>query len=216
MRAVRLIPWLCAGLLVSVGCAAGAARQAPPRAAVEAVRQRFPERFLDPSSWAMGDLDGDGVPDLAAVLGDPMRNDGDRILQVTVFRGRPGGGFGFVGVTQDLPADGGVFENVSIRGQALLLDRDGADGAHARWHETFRFRWRDGRPRLVGLDVARGVDHGPRDDHGESVNLLTGDVVAWRIKGSHRTEQRHAGRPVLVDFDRFDYLRVMQALGPLR
>ena len=206
-----------AGLLVALVGAAGAATArpaAPPPAALEAVRQRFPERFDDPSSWAMGDLDGDGIADLAAVLGDPMSNDADRILQIAVFRGRPDGRFAFAGVTQDLPSDGGLFQNVSIKGQALMLDRDGARGCCHRWHETFKFRWRDARLRLAGLEIAEAINDRPRDDHGASVDVLTGEVVAWSVKNSRRTELRRHRRPVLVDFDRFDYLRVMQALGP--
>ncbi|MEO5689753.1 MAG: hypothetical protein ABIR54_20545 [Burkholderiaceae bacterium] len=208
---------VCVGLLVSCATAAGAAPSrpaAPPRAAVEAVRLRFPERFVDPSSWAMGDLDGDGIVDLAAVLGDPMRNNPDKIPQVAVFRGKPDGRFSFAGVTQDLPIDGGCFESVSIKGQMLMLDRDGASGYSRRWHETFKFMWRDGHLRLVGLEVADGINDGPRDDHGESVNVLTGDIVDWRVKGPRRSETRRHRRPVLVDFDRFDYGRVMEALGP--
>jgi hypothetical protein len=207
----------CAGLLVACCATAGSAtaRPAPPpRAAVEAVRLRFPERFIDPSTWAMGDLDGDGIADLAAVLGDSARNNADKIPQVAVFRGKPDGRFAFVGVTQDLPIDGGCFERVSIKGHALLLDRDGADGYHRRWHETFQFAWRDGHLRLVGLEVVGANNDGPRDDRGASVDLLAGDTVDWRAKGSRRTETRRHRRPVLVEFDRFDYGRVMLALGP--
>ena len=214
MPAIRIAAM---GLLASWVVLAGVSavrHPAPPRAALEAVHQRFPERFVDPTSWAIGDLDGDGIDELAAVLGDPMSNDADKILQVAVFRGRPDGRYAFAGVTQDLPGDGGVFQNVSIRSQALLLDRDGARGCCHRWHETFRFRWRDGRMRLAGVDVAEGINDGPRDDHGVSVNVLTGDVLAWQVQGKRRTETRHARRPLLVDFDRFDYVRVMEALGP--
>jgi hypothetical protein len=208
---------VCVGLLVacaSTGWAAKARLVPPPRAAVEAVRQRFPDRFVDPSSWAMGDLDGDGIAELAAVLGDPMTNDADRILQVAVFRGKPDGHFAFVGVTQDLPSDGGVVQTVSIIGQALLLDRDGADGYRRRRHESFEFRWREGHLRLVGMEVSGGNNDGPRDDHGQRVDLLTGDVVDWRVRGPRRTEARRHRRPVLVEFDRFDYARVSVAVGP--
>lgn len=201
------------GLGLALHSALAGAEEPNRAAALAALHQRFPARFVDPKSLLFADFDGDGLTDFAAFLGDPMSNDPDRILRVVVFRATASSNFQFLASTQDLPSGGQLTQVLEAEGGVLRIDRGGAQGCCAVWRELLKFRWRGERLRLVGVDesiLATGDTH---DDRGRSVNVLTGDVIVWSLKDHHRTERREhqAIRP--IEFADFDYVGAMKELG---
>jgi hypothetical protein len=184
-------------------------------AALVAVRQRFPERFVDPETLVFGDFDGDGHADFAAFLGDPRSNHPDRILRAVLFRATGAGQFKFLASTLDLPSGGNVTQTLETKNGMVSIDRGGSTGCCHVWREILKFRWRGDRLWLVGVDASNLASDGPHDDSGSSVNTVTGEVHVWSLKDHHRVERRSRMAPRVVDFAGFDYERVMADLERL-
>ncbi len=213
-RRVRRTFVIGLGLGLAVQPGQAAAVDEPNRAAaVAALHERFPERFIDPQTLVFADFDGDGRADFAAFLGDPMSNQPDRVLRAVMFRATALGGFEFQGSTLDLPSGGNVTQVLAVKGGILSIDRGGSQGCCAVWRELLKFGWRGGRLRLVGVDESILASGDTPDDRGRSVNTITGDVVGWSLKDHHRTEVRSRLAPRLAEFAGFDYDDVMARLG---
>jgi hypothetical protein len=158
-----------------------AAHGAPPDAsrtadARDALARAAPGLAFESDAAAFGDLDGDGVDDLAVVAGDRLGGaTGHGAVRLFVFKGvRPGG---FQLVAKSPPMDDA---EVSIRRGSVFLHRDGASGCCAHYAEDFQFKLRGGQPLLIGLETAFVHADDARDpDRGTSVDLATGVVERW-------------------------------------
>lgn len=134
---------------------------------------------------ASGDLDGDGAPDVAALVHRPAP---DEPYVIVVLRAR---GNGFVEWTRS--ADVGPFPKglpeISIEKGSLVFDTSAATCCeHSKEHHQFQLR--DGRFRLVGATVQE-TSEGAREPRtiGDvfsevDFNLLNGDrVETLRVRG---------------------------------
>ena len=151
-------------------------------------------RHYHPGSSTFGDLDGDGIDDVATFLGDPHYNDnGVEDLQVLVFKGRPDGRFELVARSGAIFGHERAMQALEIRRGSLYLHRDGSDGCCGHWVEEFQFKRHDGKLMLIGLETGDyhpdGVDQA---DEGSSVNLATGQSEHWTGSDKHRKRQRRA------------------------
>ncbi|KEQ22645.1 hypothetical protein [Paenibacillus tyrfis] len=129
---------------------------------------------------ARGDLNKDGMDDLAIIVEDPKDSMTERDL--ILFFGNAAGAYeqSIYAKEAILCKDcGGVFgeplEELSIKNNTLLFSFHG--GSSDRWYSKYRFQYRDRDWVLIGytggsyhtMDVYRGEE--------EDINLLTGDFI---------------------------------------
>lgn len=182
-------------------------------AALAEMRRRFPGRRVDEAALVSGDFDGDGVVDHAALVYPDSHADTDGPLVAVVLGAATGPARSIA--SHDFPHANGDVPGLAFKHGALTVERGASDGCCTRINETFKFRWRAHGLRLVGFDYGVFANGDRRDDHGQSINLLTGDVMAWTDNEAGRREHRAKRAPVAADFDGFDYLRFVQGLGAL-
>ncbi len=178
-----------AAALLITNAEAGEPRAGPipamPRQAATA------EGFV-PARWrleahASGDLNGDGVADLALVIAasEDVTAATPRPRILAMATGRPGGGYVLAaenhtlvppqaGNDADDPINGIMSGDVEIRNGALVvsLGRFSSIGSWEMGTSSFTFRYRDRRLMLVGYDNL-SVNRGTSAISGTSVNYLT-------------------------------------------
>lgn len=129
---------------------------------------------------ARGDLNKDGIDDLAIIVEDPKETMTER--ELILFFGNVAGAYeqSIYAKEAILCKDcGGVFgeplEELSIKNNTLLFSFHG--GSNERWYSKYRFQYRDRDWVLIGytggsyhtMDVYQGEE--------EDINLLTGDFI---------------------------------------
>jgi hypothetical protein len=205
-------------LAIAALCAASACHAASDGARLAQAKAAFDHvaagKRFHPEATTFGDLDGDGVDDFAAFLGDARYNDdGIEDLQVLVFKGRPDGRFELVTRSGAILGNGRVSHALEIKHGSLYLHRDGSDGCCGHWVEEFQFKRRDGQLMLIGLEQGdyhpEGVD---QPDEGYGVNLVTGQSEHWVGSDKHRKRHRR-DVPGLkpVPLAGFNYLKFTEA-----
>jgi hypothetical protein len=177
--------------LASVACHAASpdARAAQVKAAFENVA---PGRPFHADRLVFGDLDGDGIEDVATFLGDDYYNDnGVENLQVLVFGGKKNGTFELIARSADFPGHERLSYALSIEHGSLFVHRDGADGCCAHSAADFQFKRRDGQLMLIGLATATFHPEGVNlPDKGVSINLVTAQAETWTGSGKNAKRQR--------------------------
>ncbi len=161
---------------------------------------------------ATGDLNGDGRPDLALVLGaaiektaapDPYPPRRLRVLLAT-----PGGGYRLAAENRRAVLgknEGGMmgdpFQGIGIQKGVLALDHYG--GSARRWGTTEKFRWQQndfyliGHTRMQHWSVGENCPgpHGFRaGDERLDENLLTGAFERYRVSDVCRVLENRRGR----------------------
>lgn len=154
---------------------------------------------------AEGDLNGDGMADVAMLLTGSTGTDAGRDERLVILAGTPAGGYRVLSVSADF-CHPSKFYNLEIRRGALLVETvETADGG--RWGSTTRrFRYNAGRQdlELIGEDT-RSEDESSGEAERGSTNFLTGQHVSTtRSKGKTKTTTRQLGitaRPFLNGWD---------------
>jgi len=192
--------WLFACLLCVLAVPLSAAERADPR---QAVAQLLPAlRHLD-FVWeqAEGDLNGDGIADVAMLFRGRNRDDTDIEERLVVLAGTPAGDYRVLSVSGEFCRPSKFYNMVIQRGSLLVEVVETADGG--RWgSNTMRFRYNsDLRDlQLIGEDT-RSEDYESGEQERSSTNLLTGKYISTtRIKGKTKTSTRQltvTSRPTL-------------------
>lgn len=135
---------------------------------------------------SVGDLDGDGVADMAYVV---ISNDGEHLF-VGVLRGRPDGSFVPWTHSQRLEHLQRSRE-VTIRGKTLEISLFRNGLSWGSW-STEKYSWRDDRLVRVGSEFFlqspfRDDESGPISTQRISTNYLTGAVIRTDTIGKKRT-----------------------------
>ena len=173
-----------------------------------------------PEQWKVlqaieGDLNKDGLPDIAAVIeGKPIiyEKDAPRLLFIAL---RDADGVYSLSLQSDKAIlrgdEGGVwgdpfYEGLSIDRGSLLIDFYG--GSRYRWAYTYRFRYQDKGWYLIGATES-SLDTGTGEGTINDYNLLTGDMITIDTYfDQHLNEKKtnHGIRKLvnLVDFDHRD------------
>ncbi len=140
--------------------------------------------------WAVttGDLNGDGIDDVAMVMTGSRRDDADREERLVVLAGQPDGNYRILSISGEFchPAK---FYNLDIKRNSLFVQAvEYADAARVSSY-TLQFRY-DARLRdfaLIGNEtVSEGYEDGTLDRL--STNRLTGETLhTIRQKGKTRS-----------------------------
>jgi hypothetical protein len=176
--------------------------------AKEAFERYSPGTRFHSYATAFGDINGDGITDFVTFVGDPYYNDnGVENLKVAVFLGVKGNAFQFYEASLEILGHERVFHELEINGQSIVLHRDGSGGCCSHWVEEFKFKTRNGKLKLIGIETANTHPEGISEpDTGMSANLLTSRVIKWTDTSKGRREKRMAVpglNPIL--FRDFDY-----------
>ncbi|TMV43068.1 hypothetical protein FE783_36380 [Paenibacillus mesophilus] len=163
---------------------------------------------------ATGDLNKDGIPDVAAVvegLSDTFSGPGPRSLLLAFGRQDNTLELSLISDKVVLSADsGGVygdpFDGIMIeRGTVLIRDYGGSNW---RWYNRYRFRYQDMDWYLIGFTTGNyytgtsTLEEADEDDY----NLLTGDYILRRTseEGKVEIKKGNRGRKELIKLHDFD------------
>lgn len=205
---------LMLAVLISISLLSRAEAQSPLLPLAKAAFERYaPSSRFHEYATAFGDLNGDGITDFVSFVGDPYYNDnGVEDLKAAVFLGAKDNTFNFYEATSEILGHERVSHSLEIRQQAIFLHRDGSGGCCSHWVEEFQFKIRDGRLKLIGVEMANYHPEGITEpDTGVSANLLTGQVIRWTNTGKKRREKKTAV-PALkpIPFKDFDYIVITE------
>lgn len=201
---MRLSSWIAGPLLLALALPLAAAERPDPRQAFVQLRPDLSHlQFV----WAQteGDLNGDGLPDVAMLLTGSTGTDAGRDERLVVLAGTPAGGYRVLSVSADF-CHPSKFYNLEVQRGALLVEAvETADASRlgsTTWRLRYNARLQD--LELIGEDTRSEDEKAGEAEHG-STNFLTGrHTSTTRIKGKTRTTTRQltiAARPVLNGWD---------------
>lgn len=190
MKRTEGLFWALLLVATSVGHARGANATYSAEAITAAVHALYPTAKI--LSAAEGDLNGDGVPDVAACIG--LRDEEQVIL---VLRGTPAHGLASWRSSQRFPWTQEPIE-AEIRKGSLFLSTMFLSLDSITW-STRQYRYRHGEFELIGDEVSSESpvhedQPGPKTSSHESHNYLTGVGVSTREPGNH-VERRRSRLP---------------------
>ena len=174
------------------------------------VKTILPEGAFSEGEPAFGDLNHDGLPDLAVLVstGSAEAGPGPE-LKIFVFLANRNGGYTHFVSSEDVFPHERVHATLTIEKGILQLNREGSGGCCSRWSEDFKFKMVNGDLVLIGTEVQSNSLGEKIDDNGASVNFLAKKVIFWRKIGKKRKEVVVALPPFellkLRDFNYSDY-----------
>lgn len=153
-----------------------------PPAARQEVLKRFPS-LQGELGFAQGDIDRDGVQDIAAiVLYVEKETDMECIV---VLKGKTGGGYSLMAESAPFEPHMRRSESIRVKSNSLYVAVGG--GTYTEYDgTTYQFKSYSGRMLLVGLEFERGEIGGEASDH-ISANFLTNKVIERRVKEQKKT-----------------------------
>ncbi len=95
-----------------------------PAPVVDALRKSLPHHEPNRKYIEMGDLNNDGVVEIATLLGDPDYNEfkeNDSAIRIVILSGNPSEGFKVLTSSPELPRDTNVFYFLRVKNQSLYL-----------------------------------------------------------------------------------------------
>jgi hypothetical protein len=204
MTRVLLIILFLVGLIAD-GKAQGNHRSEnnPPEPALKLMKRLFPSGSV--SSWRRGDLDNDGIDDIAMIINQSDDHDSDG--QILVLHGDARGDFELLAKSLVFPSLYGtaLTYGLDIRKGSLILNASGPEGYESVQSTRFQFKWTSGDLRLIGY--SRFIEEMGNDGKRQfSVNYLTGDRAEWSRRGKKYVEfkSKIAGK-ALLGFESFDW-----------
>lgn len=206
---------ILATLFGSISCSA---EQLPP-AALIAVKGVCP-KVTDQIESAMGDLNGDKIPDAAILLGCKSQDD----QEVMILYGQHGGSYKIALRSQVWPFNGRSEIALQIRNRTLIFSEHCAFNCNPEsWSSTYKFTIRNDQLILVGEDyistMLSGKDYEIVKTSGTSINYLTQKLIYWgKTDGKDYTETRNFFKlkvPLgFTDFN-FEACRLRQSCMPI-
>ena len=177
-------------LFGSIGCSA---EQLSSEALI-AAKGVCPEASDNQIKSAMGDLNGDNIPDVAILLSCRSRED----QELMVLHGQRGGSYKIAYRSQVWPWNGRSEIELEIRKGTLVLSEHCAYNCNPEsWRSKYKFATRNNRLILVGEDhistLLSGKDFEVENESGNSVNYLIQKVIYWgRETGRGYSERKLA------------------------
>jgi len=152
---------------------------------LEAIKTVCPASIPEPLIEAKGDLNGDGIPDVAALAICDVTEDGaprDQVLLILF--GQRDGGYRPAHRSQRWGYHVRSEMELSIRGKSVVLTEHCAyDCLPVSWNNRFSFVMRQDRFVLAGEDYVRtsvsGTNSQNEDQSGKSINHLAKKAVVW-------------------------------------
>ncbi len=147
-----------------------------PAPVVDALRKSLPHHEPNRKYIEMGDLNNDGVVEIATLLGDPDYNEfkeNDSAIRIVILSGNPSEGFKVLTSSPELPRDTNVFYFLRVKNQSLYLLTSGRG-----FTLDYQFKLKSGDFVLIGEE---STSFSPSDENApyikESFNYLTGRAV---------------------------------------
>lgn len=147
-----------------------------PAPVVDALRKTLPHHEPNKKYIEMGDLNNDGVAEIATLLGDPDYNkfkEKDGEIRIVILSGNPSEGFKVLTSSPELPRDPNVFYFLRVKNQSLYLLTSGRG-----FTLNYQFKLRGGDFVLIGEE---STSFSPSEENApyikESFNYLTGRAV---------------------------------------
>ena len=147
-----------------------------PAPVVDALRKTLPHHEPNKKYIEMGDLNNDGVAEIATLLGDPDYNkfkEKDGEIRIVILSGNPSEGFKVLTSSPELPRDPNVFYFLRVKNKSLYLLTSGRG-----FTLNYQFKLRGGDFVLIGEE---STSFSPSEENApyikESFNYLTGRAV---------------------------------------
>lgn len=167
---------------------------------------------MDKPALATGDLNKDGIDDVAAVIEQIPSDDHfapPRALMILFGTDRGGYTLSTIAGNVILRADeGGIFgdpfNGLRIERGAVVVSDYG--GSNWRWYNTYRFRYQDDDWYLIGITSGSYfAPEGPESGEEEDYNLVTGDyIIKYRDEnGNVVTKRGNRGKEPLTRLSEF-------------
>ncbi|WP_428504786.1 FG-GAP repeat protein [Roseateles sp.] len=189
---------LSIALLLACSCAAPVAANERPEALQAFASQARELRHLD-FVWgeATGDLNGDGISDVALVLTGSRRDEAPREERLVVLAGVPSGGYRILSLSGEF-CHPGKFYTLDIKRGSLIVEAVETSDASRHGSTTRRFRYNAKLKdlELIGEDTL-SVAYDEDEEERSSANYLTGKSIATlRSKGKTRSSEKRIESPV--------------------
>jgi hypothetical protein len=190
MEALRLLSAL---VIFSIWASCASAEYTPKyQSALAATAAEFPH--LD-FIWANaeGDLDGDGLPDLALVLTGNRGADGPREERLIVLVGKPDGSYKILSVSDEF-CHVRKFYNLSTSQLGSSFEVEGVSSGDASHSDSFTLKFRYNVNfndfELVGRED-RSTNYDEDSSYRVSINYLTAVAIQTRHLGKNYIERRY-------------------------
>lgn len=149
------------------------------------VKKNYPT--VERTEFARGDLDGDGVDDVAAMI--YFSKDGNNLLKIAVYKGGKDGKYSMISQSQPFESNDRRTDNIGIKKGSLFFSVGGSSYTDY-WGESYQFRWQSNKFIMIGNDSSRGIIGGECNER-TSVNYLTNKVVVFSCAGKKQTINNH-------------------------
>lgn len=162
-----------------------------PSDARSIVAMHLPSSDFDQTKWTLGDLDGDGLDDLAILVFYPKYSEelGQAIMmeRLLILR-RTKERYQLLAQSLDWEDHDRRYDDINITGGVLTLLMEGAASCCAHYSHELKFKWRSGAFLLIGEEqVEAGQDARDRPySNRKSINYLTKQVSQIGKRGKRR------------------------------
>lgn len=170
--------------------------------AKQVIAQSFPSVKSEKNECAKGDLDQDGIPDVAAII-QYTSADGIELAQVLILKGSAAGSYSII-------AKSDVCGPHILREEEVLIRR-GSVYLTANTHSydeyavtTYQFKFDGKEFVLIGLDEARGIVGKDRSSSSRTVNFKNGKLIeTQRSPGRKIVQERRVATPPHIRLQEF-------------
>jgi hypothetical protein len=185
-RNLSIATFAITALLCTSGHAQDKTFQCPPQAKQE-IAKAYPSLSFDGYECAKGDLDHDGIPDVAALI--QYTSDKAELAQVLILRGSRSGHYAIIEKSSVYSPDMHRTEYTSIRKGSLFLTAS-SHSSDTYAGTSYQFKLVKGEFVLIGLEASRGYIGKSKPAFRRSVNFMTGKLI--------ETRENH-GRPIMQE-----------------
>lgn len=176
----------CFAVLLTISASACRADDQLSSEALSSIKKICPEAPQHPMLIATGDLDGDGLPDVATVVicksteyGQPQDE------ELIVLYGQQGGFYKIAYRSEVWPWNGRSEMKLKIKNKVLIFSEHCAYNCNPEsWASSYKFKMRNNDLILAGEDhsstAMSGKDLEFEETSGNSFNYLTRKVIYWK------------------------------------
>lgn len=185
-----------------------------PKESLSLLQAAFPQADFSQTKWTIGDLNGDGLEDLAILVFHPVHSEelGRPVeMERLVVMLRTKETYQIAVQSLDWEDHERRGDSIGIAKGVLVLSMEGASSCCSHYLHQLKFKLRDGVFLLIGEELfeSEHLVDGKEYSSGTSINYLTRQVIhSWRAgkKTAPEVKRRFAGEPLqLSNFSYYTY-----------